>query len=377
LLAAAFLLFAFGYCTGQADRSGGIPRSEGAEAREATAAPRESAPAPLPEGLTPEERRDIEVFRRASSSVVHITNYGLARDFWTFDVFEIPQGTGSGIVWDRQGHIVTNYHVIEGGRRFLVRLADQSEYQGEVIGAAPEKDLAVLKIEAPASKLVPLTLGRSKELVVGQRVLAIGNPFGLDHSLTVGVVSALGREITSPTGRRIRDVIQTDAAINPGNSGGPLLDSMGRLIGVNAAIKSPTGASAGIGFAIPVDTVSRIVPQLIARGRLVQPGIGVVFHGALAQLAARNGLDGLPIYRVREGSPAERAGLEGARITRSGRLAEWGDRILAVNGKRVESVEDLQDAFEAAGVGAEVSLTVARDGSKREVRVRLAPVEQD
>src|SRR5882672_2389289 len=200
-----------------------------------------SETAPLPEGLGPEELRNIGIFRAASASVVNITSIALRRDFFSLDVMQIPQGTGSGFVWDREGHIVTNFHVIQEGNAFTVTLADQSTYDAEVTGYAEDKDLAVLRIKAPPEKLAPLALGRSHDLVVGQTVLAVGNPFGLDHSLTVGVVSALGRELEAPSGRTIHDVIQTDAAINPGNSGGPLLDSRGRLIGVNSAIYSPSG----------------------------------------------------------------------------------------------------------------------------------------
>jgi len=242
----------------------------------------------------------------------------------------------------------------------------------KVVGVAPEKDLAVLRIKAPPEKLAPLTLGTSSTLLVGQRVLAVGNPFGLDHSLTIGVVSALGRELRSPNGRRIRDVIQTDAAINPGNSGGPLLDSSGRLIGVNAAIYSPSGASAGIGFAVPVDTVKRLVPQLIARGRAIQAGIGVslVPDRYNAQLK----IDGVAIAEVTPDGPAGRAGLQGVQLTRSRRLI-LGDRIVAVDGKPVKSEDDLRDAFEAAGVGKTVTLTVVRDTARRQVRVPLVQID--
>ncbi len=341
---------------------------------QAQPAPRKDPPAlvPLPEGLTPEERRDIEVFRRASPSVVFITSIALRRDVFTMDVQQIPQGTGSGFVWDRQGHIVTNFHVIQDGNAFSVALSDQSEWEARVVGIAPDKDLAVLHIKAPAEKLLPLAPGTSRSLLVGQRVLAVGNPFGLDHSLTIGVVSALGRELRSPNGRRIRDVIQTDAAINPGNSGGPLLDSSGRLIGVNAAIFSPSGASAGIGFAVPVDTVTRLVPQLIARGRAVQAGIGVSLipdrHNAQLKI------DGVALAEVAPDGPAGRAGLQGVQVTRTRRLI-LGDRIVAVDGKPVKSEDDLRDLFEAAGVGKTVTLTVVRGDARRDVRVQLVQVE--
>jgi S1-C subfamily serine protease len=325
----------------------------------------------LPEGLGVEERRDIDVFRRASASVVNITAIAVRRDFWSFDVMQIPQGTGSGFVWDKRGHIVTNFHVIEDGDRFSVTLSDQSEWEATVVGTAPDKDIAVIRIQAPADKLVPLAHGRSAGLLVGQKVLALGNPFGLDHSMTSGIVSALGRELQSPGGRTIRDVIQTDAAINPGNSGGPLLDSAGRLIGVNAAIYSPSGASAGIGFAIPVDAVKRLVPQLIERGRAVNPGIGAMF--LTDSQAQRLRLEGAVIIRVLDGGPAERAGLQGFRRTRGGIVP--GDRVEAVDGKPVKSYEDLAQAFEAAGVGRSVELSIVRDGRKRTVRVTLEDIK--
>jgi S1-C subfamily serine protease len=347
--------------------SGGAGPTAGAAAAAASPLPE---PASL-EGLAPEERRNIEIFRRAADSVVFITSIAYRRDFFTLDVFQIPQGTGSGFVWDRSGHVVTNYHVIEGGSAFSVTLADQTSYDAEVVGRAPDKDLAVLRIEAPASKLEPLPVGRSSGLLVGQSVLAVGNPFGLDHSLTVGVVSALGRELRAPNGRTIRDVIQTDAAINPGNSGGPLLDSGGRLIGVNSAIYSPSGASAGVGFAVPVDTVRRLVPQLIEHGRPVQPGIGAVLSESLAR---RFRVDGIVVYDVQPDTPAEAAGLKGLRVDRSGR-ASLGDRIVAVDGRPVDTLDELLHAFEEAGVGGKVRLTLEKGGQRRDVSVSLIAIE--
>ncbi len=328
---------------------------------------------PLPEGLSAEERRDIDVFRRASGSVVYITNYTRQVDFFSFDAVETPSGTGSGFVWDKEGHIVTNFHVIEDGTKFSVTLGD-ADYEAVLVGAAPDKDLAVLKVEAPPGRLVPLIVGRSGDLVVGQRVLAVGNPFGFDHTLTTGVVSGLGRELRSPSGRRIRDVIQTDAAINPGNSGGPLLDSSGRLIGINSAIFSPSGASAGISFAVPIDTVTRLVPQLIRYGRIKQPGIAGATLVSDA-IARSNGIEGVAVYQVEEGSPADQSGLGGITFTRS-RRPRLGDVIVAVDGKKVRGQEDLFEAFEAAGVGATVKLSVAngRADKRREIRVKLYDV---
>jgi S1-C subfamily serine protease len=304
--------------------------------------------------------------------VVHIANIAVRQDLFSLDVLQVQQGTGSGFVWDTLGHIVTNFHVIDGGDSFRVRLADQSEHAAKVVGYAADKDLAVLRINALPEKLAPLPLGVSQRLVVGQSVYAVGNPFGLDHSLTVGVVSALGRELRSPGGRKIYDVIQTDAAINPGNSGGPLLDSGGRLIGVNSAIYSPSGASAGIGFALPVDVVKRLVPQLIARRRPVVPGIGIV---ALPDsIAERNRLEGVVVQEVAPGSPAARAGLEGLRRARSHGFYV-GDRIVAVNGKRLQSLDDMTHLFEQHGVGAIVELTVVRGDETRKVKMPLVAVE--
>jgi len=377
---AIVLIFGVGFAMGQTlpgrlGRGGpGTEPERGAESGGGSAVSVSPAPvAPIPEGLSPEEKRDIEVFRRAQASVVNITSIALRRSPFSFDVQQIPQGSGSGFVWDTGGHIATNFHVIQEGDAFSVTLADQSEWEGKVTGVAPEKDLAVLKIDAPGARLVPLTPGTSRGLLVGQRVLAVGNPFGLDHSLTVGVVSALGRELQSPSGRRIRDVIQTDAAINPGNSGGPLLDSAGRLIGVNAAIYSPSGASAGIGFAVPVDTVNRLVPQLIARGRAVQAGIGVTFIPETYN--EQLGIRGVAIAEVVPNSPAARAGLMGVQITRTRRIV-LGDRILTVDGKPVRSEDDVRDVFEAAGVGATVTLGVARGDARRDIKVELVQTNE-
>ncbi|HTP50889.1 MAG TPA: trypsin-like peptidase domain-containing protein, partial [Anaeromyxobacteraceae bacterium] len=223
--------------------------------------------------LAADEQANVALFKQASPSVVYITTL-TRRLVGYFDVTEVPQGTGSGFIWDASGHVVTNFHVIQGASAARITLHDQSEWPATLVGASPDQDIAVLRIAAPRGRLAPILLGRSADLQVGQRVFAIGNPFGLDFTLTTGIVSALGRSIPSLTGRKIEDVIQTDAAINPGNSGGPLLDSAGRLIGVNTQIASPSGGSAGIGFAVPVDTVNRVVPQLIEHGRVTRPRLG-------------------------------------------------------------------------------------------------------
>ena len=345
-----------------------MPPSEVAEAQPASPL----APSPQELELSDSERSDIAVFRKVSPSVVNVSSSALQRDFWSLNVQEIPQGTGSGFVWDKKGHVVTNYHVIRQGTRFQVRLG-QNDYPAKVIGAAPQKDLAVLEIEAPAAELEPIEVGGSANLLVGQRVLAIGSPFGLDQTLTVGVVSALGRELTSPAGVPIRGVVQTDAAINPGNSGGPLLDSRGRLIGVNTAIFSPSGASAGIGFAVPVDIVRALVPQLIEFGRPRQPGIGVELVDD--QLARANRIEGVIVNRVNSGGPADRAGIEGLQQDRR-RQVRLGDVIVEVNGKPVRTIGDLFLAFEEIGIGKEAQLTLVRNGDKRNVSVELTDIAE-
>ena len=289
-----------------------------------------AAAVPSPEGLTAAEQATIDLFSRASRSVAYITSISLRRDWFDLNVYEIPRGTGSGFVWDDEGRIVTNFHVIQGANAAQVTLQDQSVWDAKVIGIAPDKDLAVLEIEAPQEVLHPIAVGTSADLQVGQSVFAIGNPFGLDQTLTTGVISALGREIESVARIPIRDVIQTDAAINPGNSGGPLLDSSGRLIGVNTAIFSPSGAYAGIGFAIPVDTVAWVVPELIGKGVIERPTLGVELLSA--RLAQNLGLEGAVIGRVLPGSGADRAGLRGTRRDAYGRIV-LGDLIVEVAGR--------------------------------------------
>ncbi|MEW6689996.1 MAG: trypsin-like peptidase domain-containing protein, partial [Pseudomonadota bacterium] len=262
--------------------------------------------------LTEDEKSNIAVFESASPSTVHVTTLETVRNLFSLDVFQVPRGTGSGFVWDERGHVVTNFHVIQGASGARVTLADQTSWPAKLVGAYPDRDLAVLRIDAPKAKLRPLAVGTSAGLRVGQKVYAIGNPFGLDQTLTTGIISALNREMESVTGRKIRGVIQTDAAINPGNSGGPLLDSAGRLIGVNTAIYSPSGASAGIGFAIPVDEVSRVVPRLIRDGRIRRPALGI--EAAPAQVHAALKLPrGVAIVGVVRGSGAEAAGLKAYR----------------------------------------------------------------
>lgn len=317
--------------------------------------------------LASDEKTTIEIFRNAAPSVVYITSIAVRRNLFSLNVYEIPQGTGSGFIWDKQGRIVTNFHVISDASRLEVTLADRSSWKAVLVGAAPDRDLAVLQISAPAAKLQPIAIGESANLLVGQKVFAIGNPFGLDQTLTTGIVSALGREITAVTGRTIHDVIQTDAAINPGNSGGPLLDSAGRLIGVNTAIYSPSGASSGIGFAVPVGEVNRVVPQIISKGKLIRPGLGIAL--ANRRLTEELGLEGVMILKVQPGSSAEKAGLRGTTQARDGLVL--GDLILAVNGKKIADYNSLRDELERYEVGEKVVLTLMRDGTTVEVAVGL------
>ncbi len=327
---------------------------------------------PEPRRITVEEQSTTELFRAASPSVVHITTEAVRRSVFDMDVMRIPQGMGTGFVWDKAGHIVTNYHVIQGADIATVALADHSTWPAKLVGASADKELVVLKIDAPPEALKPVTIGYSSDLEVGLKVFAIGNPFGLDQSLTTGIISALGREIKSSSGRPIRNMIQTDAAINPGNSGGPLLDSQGYLIGVNTAIFSPTGLSAGIGFAIPVDTVRRVVPQLIQHGKLVLPGLAI--ETAPDALAARMGYQGVIVLNVKPGSSAAAAGLQPTRRAASGEIF-LGDVITAVNDIPVRSTNDLWLAFERFKVGEKVRLSILHEGEPKTVEVELEPVE--
>ncbi len=315
------------------------------------------------------EAATIELFEKAVPSVCFITTLNVRQDYWSRNVEEIPSGTGSGFIWDKEGHIITNFHVIQGGDRATVTLADRKTYDAEIVGVAPDKDLAVLKIKASGAVLKPLPVGTSHDLKVGQYAFAIGNPFGLDQTLTTGVISALGREIKSVNGRAIRDVIQTDAAINPGNSGGPLLDSSGRLIGVNTQIYSPSGASAGIGFSIPVDEVNWVVPDLIKYGEVRRPVLGVSLLPAYYAKGMSEG--GLIIAEVVRGGPAAKSGLKAISQDRAGRWVP-GDIIKSINGVKVEDYNDLVLALEKYQPGQKVKLTVERDGSQRTVEIVLA-----
>ncbi len=319
--------------------------------------------------LAAEEQAHVDIFKRNSPSVVHITSLGVQRDMFSMNVQQVPRGTGTGFVWDAQGHIVTNFHVIQGGNGARVTMADQTSYDAQLVGAFPDRDLAVLRIQAPKDKLPPISLGTSRDLAVGQRVYAIGNPFGLDQTLTTGIVSALNREIESVTRRPIRGAIQTDAAINPGNSGGPLIDSAGRLIGINTAIYSPSGASAGIGFAIPVDEVNRVVPRLIRDGRIPRPSLGISAAPPEFNRALKLPL-GIAIVGVAPGSSAAEIGLRPFRRSASGGVIA-GDLIVAVDKEPVAALESMLEQFEQRQPGDTVTLTVLRQGLKVDLKVRL------
>ncbi len=318
--------------------------------------------------LATDEQATIRMFSEVSPSVVHITTSTLGRDRFTMNMLEVPSGTGSGFVWDHFGHVVTNFHVIENADTANVALEDGSVWQASLVGAAPEKDLAVLKVNAPRELLKPMQVSALSDIQVGQLAFAIGNPFGLDQTLTSGLVSALGREIEAPNGRKIRDVIQTDAAINPGNSGGPSLDRSGRLIGVTTAIYSPSGTYAGIGFAIPVDHVRRFVPELIAHGKIIRPSLRI--NVAPHALSRRWGLRGVLVLSIERGSAVEAAGMIPTRRERNGQI-RLGDVIQQVNGQLTSSPEELSEVLEKHKVGETVELLLLRGNSTVRISVRL------
>ncbi|QXP87621.1 S1C family serine protease [Methylococcus capsulatus] len=337
------------------------------------ASARDVAPRPIsPRGeLALEERATVELFEKSKNSVVYISTLQQVMDPWTRNVLSIPRGTGSGFIWDEAGHVVTNYHVVEGASGATVKLADGRDYRAALVGVSKAHDLAVLRIDVGQGIPSPLPIGVSHDLKVGQKVFAIGNPFGLDWSLTTGIVSALDRSLTEETGVTIEHLIQTDAAINPGNSGGPLLDSAGRLVGINTAIYSPSGAFSGVGFAVPVDTVNRVVPQLIGRGQYIRPALGIAVDEGLNQRAVqRLGVTGVLVLKVNPGSAAEAAGLKGATLLPDGRLIP-GDIIVAVEGRPVDSVSKLSALLDDYQIGQKVRLSVRRGDTEMDIAVQL------
>ena len=319
--------------------------------------------------LADDEKSTIEIFRKASPSVVHITTLSHRRDRLSLNVFEIPEGTGTGFIYDAAGHIVTNYHVIRSAQAAKVTLADHSTWNARLVGYEPNKDLAVLRIDAPVERLRPIDIGASSDLQVGQKVFAIGCPFGLDQTLTTGVISGVGREIQSVGGRPIEGAIQTDAAINPGNSGGPLLDSAGRLIGVNTQIVSPSGAYSGVGFAVPVDIVNQVVPELIEHGRIQRAILGLrVFEDSLARSLGVE--TGALVQDVIEGSAADAAGIEPTYVDENGNI-HLGDILLEIAGRRIESMADVFKALDGHKPGEQITVVVARNGMRKSMNVAL------
>ncbi len=325
--------------------------------------------------IAEDEKATISLFENSRDSVVFITTKAQVRDFWTRNVFTVPQGSGSGFIWDDAGHVVTNYHVIQNTSQASVKLADGRDYRAALVGASPAHDIAVLRIGVGFKRPPPVPVGSSADLKVGQKVFAIGNPFGLDWTLTSGIVSALDRSLGGENGQTIEHLIQTDAAINPGNSGGPLLDSAGRLIGINTAIYSPSGASAGIGFAVPVDTVNRVVPQLIAGGRYIRPALGIAIDENLnTRLKRLLAVEGVVVLRVAPDSATATAGLRGATVSPDGMLSA-GDVIVGLDGKPVDTVAKLLARLDDHRVGETVTLEVLRDGQKIMLPVTLQPGE--
>jgi len=333
----------------------------------------EPTPRPIvPRGeLGADEKATIRLFEAAKSSVVYISTVERVLDVWSRNIMKVPRGTGSGFVWDDDGHIITNLHVIEGAAEANVRLSDGRDYPASLIGVSATHDIAVLRIRIPSNRPAPIPIGTSHDLQIGQKVFAIGNPFGLDWSLTTGIVSASDRSLTEENGVVIQHLVQTDAAINPGNSGGPLLDSAGRLIGMNTAIYSPSGASAGVGFAVPVDTVNRVVPEIIATGHYAPPSLGVEMDELLSRTIARQlGVAGAAVARVPSRGPGAKAGLRGARLGPRDSIIP-GDVIVAVNGKEVDSVARLLARLDDFKAGDTITLTVWRDGRKTQVPATL------
>jgi S1-C subfamily serine protease len=331
-------------------------------------APREVTARPA---FADDEQATIDLFERSKGSVVAIRTRQQVMDFWTRNVFSVPQGSGSGFIWDDQDHVVTNYHVVRGASELWLSLNDGRDYRASLVGYSPEHDLAVLHIDVTSNHPAPLPVGTSHDLKVGQRVYAIGNPFGLDWSLTTGIVSALDRTLSEENGVTIEHVVQTDAAINPGNSGGPLLDSAGRLIGITTAIYSPSGAYAGVGFAVPVDVINRIVPKLIATGRYQRPDLGFLTDESINKTITEHlQVSGVAVLRVVPNSGSEEAGLRAAQLDNRGGIVV-GDVVVAINGKPVASPSELNSHLDEFEIGDVVKLVLLRNGKQMEVSIKL------
>ena len=321
--------------------------------------------------LTKEEKRNIEIFKKNRDSVVFITTNKSVIDYYTLTRYSVPKGSGSGFVWDKKGHIVTNYHVIKGASSAVVKLHNGKSYYASLVGVYPRRDIAVLKIDAPSKFLKPVKIGSSKNLKVGQNVYAIGNPYGLDWTMTKGIVSALNRKVPSDDGLLMSGAIQTDAAINPGNSGGVMLNSAGEVVGVNSAIFSPSGGSVGIGFAIPIDLVKQVVNKIIKYGRYIKPSIGIESDDRINRyLKDTLGISGIAVLGLIRGSDAYKKGLIPARFYSDGTI-DFGDIIVAVNGKKVSDIYDLDDILESLKVGDVVKLKLIRANKKIEIPIKL------
>lgn len=319
------------------------------------------------------EKNTINVYQQNVNSVVNITNIRKVKRGFIFDYMstEVPAGAGSGFVWDKDGHIVTNYHVVEDGDKFTVTFHnDKKQYKAKLVGVEPLKDLAVLKLEEKPNNIAPIITGNSKDLVIGQKAMALGNPFGLDHTITAGIISATGRSIKGIGGVSIANMIQTDTSINPGNSGGPLLDSTGKVIGVNTMIYSQSGSSAGVGFAVPIDTVKRIVPELIKHGKIVRPGfrIGVLPEPYRDRFGIKKGI---VITYVDEDGPAGKAGIKGMTRDEYGR-PYVGDILVKVDGKEVNNFDEIYNVLENYKVGDEVEIEYIRDDKIKKTKMKLA-----
>jgi len=369
-LAAAGFLFGALHCSSRASSN---PSSSAAPAVPAvptlTAPPPPPVPPLSPGARTEDERNTIAVFRATAQSAVFVTQRQMVVDYYRGLAEEVPAGSGTGFVWDTEGHVVTNFHVVKDARSLLVTLGDHRNFEAEVVGVEPRKDIAVLKIKAPKEALNPIRLpDKSQRLEVGQKVIAIGNPFGLDHTLTTGVVSAIGREVQGIGGVSIRDMVQTDAAINPGNSGGPLIDSAGNLIGMNTMIYSRSGSSAGIGFAVPVTSIMRVVPQIIRTGHAEQIGLGVQIDPQ-QRLEQRAGIPGVIVLRTIPGSPAEKAGFRGIQQDATG--ITLGDIIVGIDADAIDNYDDLYNVLDKHHAGEKVEVTVLRDRKKLKIPAEL------
>lgn len=321
--------------------------------------------------LNTQEKQDISVFKKSKDSVVFISIHQQVRDYWRKSTFDIPKGSGSGFIWNKDGYIVTNYHVIMNASKATVTLNNGEKYKAKLVGAAADYDIAVLKIQNTKKRLSPIDLGSSSNLQVGQTVYAIGNPFGLDWTMTKGIISALERSMDVSNGVAIKHMIQTDASINPGNSGGPLLDSKGKVIGVNNMILSPSGASAGIGFSIPINTVKRVVNSIIKTGEYVRPSIGISVDGRIDALYAQTYTkSGVVIVDVIKNTPASRAKLRAIKIDHLGNII-FGDIIVGLNKKKIHNLEDLFAALDNYNKGDTVTLVILRNNKKKQISITL------